>query len=192
VTTTPDNEFSGQAKFDLFRFNQEGLIVEHWGTIQDVPATSASGNSMFSTFSPDGPEPVTQQQEDENRSLLINLLDRLFNERDFSVLDQYWSEEYLQHNPQARNGPAALKAFLEHLSGLRSSILYALADGNYVLTFGHGTFPGHDPSNEFVGVAAIDLYHMVDGKVAEHWDVLQNVPATSVNGNSMFSSLSQG
>src|SRR5579884_227642 len=98
---------------------------------------------MFSTLSSDGPEPVTEQQEDANRSLVINAVNRLFND-DLSVLDQYWSADYIQHNSQFANGVAVFKAFLEANPGLKVKIDYAVADGNYVLLFQQGIFPGQD------------------------------------------------
>jgi predicted SnoaL-like aldol condensation-catalyzing enzyme len=194
VTTTPGNEFSGQAELDLFRLNQQGQIVEHWDSIQNVPAKSTSGNSMFSTLYHDGRIPVTAKQEDANRALVSSLADRLFNKRDLSVLDQYWSPTYIQHNPQMANGVSGLKAalptffpFIAHFN-----IDYAVADGNYVLLFQQSIAPGQNINNQFAGAAIADLYHVVNGKVVEHWDIIQNVPTKSVNGHSMFSSLYNG
>jgi predicted SnoaL-like aldol condensation-catalyzing enzyme len=191
VTPTPSDEFSGQAVLDLYRLDH-GLIVEHWSSIQDVPPTSASTNSMFSTLYPNPPARVSEQQEAANRELVSSLADRLFNQGDLSVLDQYWAgPNYIQHNPLAPNGADALKGFLSLDPPFFSqmNIKYAVADGNYVLLFQHAVFPGADPNNEFAGFAVADLYHVVNQKVVEHWDVGQPVPATSVSGNSIFSSL---
>ena len=194
VTATPDNEFSGQAELDLFRFNQQGTIVEHWESIQDVPATSLNGHSMFSTLYPESPIPVTEQQEEANKALVLDVANRLFNEGDLSVLDQYWDAKYIQHNPLVANGVDGLKAVLANNAGLLShfNIEYAIADGNYVLLFQQAISAGGDPNNQFAGIVVADLYHVINGKTVEHWDVLQNVPATSINGHSMFSSLYQG
>jgi predicted SnoaL-like aldol condensation-catalyzing enzyme len=193
VTPTPSDEFSGQAVLDLYRLDH-GLIVEHWVSIQDVPPTSASGNSMFSTLYPNPPARVSEQQEAANRELVRSLADRLFNHGDLSVVDQYWAgPNYIQHNPMIPNGADALKGFLSldppSLSQMNTK--YAVADGNYVLLFQHMVFPSADPNNEFAGFTVADLYHVVNQKVVEHWDVGQPVPATSVSGNSMFSSLYQ-
>jgi NADPH:quinone reductase-like Zn-dependent oxidoreductase/predicted SnoaL-like aldol condensation-catalyzing enzyme len=121
--------------------------------------------------------------------LARQLLTDVFTSDDPSIVDRLVRPDYIQHNPQAPDGPDALKyfgattrqqfpqiAFLPH---------HAVTDGDLVLLHSHlVTVPGTP------GMAVFDIFRFQDGKIAEHWDVLQEVPATSVNGNDMFSTLS--
>ncbi len=192
-STTPDNESTGQAGFDLFRLDN-GTVVEHWDMIQNVSAKTASGNSMFSDLYKysNGAQNITEEQEEANKQLVIKAYDGVFNGRQLGLLDQFWAgENYIQHNPQIANGTEGLKASFDSIfpKGSLMRIHHALADGDLVFTHSHSLSPGDDKENEFIGLAIGDLFRVVDGKIVEHWDVIQPVPATTASGNSMFSDL---
>lgn len=117
-----------------------------------------------------------------NKALVLAGIKGVFIDRDPSVLDKLFSENYKQHNPQIPNGTAAIKGLLGNLPadfsyepGLVS------AEGDYV--FIHGRYVGWGPKP----MVAVDIFRVENGKIAEHWDVLQEeVPAEqSANGNSM-------
>lgn len=195
-STTPNNESTGQAGFDLFRLDN-GTIVEHWDVIQDVPAKTASGNSMFSDLYryANGPQNVTEEQEEANKQLVLKAYDGVFNGRQLGLLDQFWAgNDYIQHNPQVPNGTAGLKESFNSIfpEGSRQRFYHAVADGDLVFTHSQGLMPGDDPDNEFTGLAVGDLFRVVNGKIVEHWDVIQQVPETTASGNSMFSDLYKG
>lgn len=192
-STTPENESTGQAGFDLFRLDN-GTIVEHWDMIQNVSAKTASENSMFSDLYKyaNGAQNITEEQEEANKRLVIKAYDGVFNGRQLGLLDQFWAgENYIQHNPQIANGTEGLKASFDSIfpKGSMMQIRHALADGDLVFTHSHSLSPGNDKENEFTGLAIGDLFRVVDGKIVEHWDVIQPVPATTASGNSMFSDL---
>jgi predicted SnoaL-like aldol condensation-catalyzing enzyme len=101
------------------------------------------------------------------------------------VLDRLFSDDYKQHNPQIPNGTAAIKGILQQLSkDFEYKPGLVVADGDYVMI--HGRYVGWGPK-PMVGV---DIFRIANGKIAEHWDVLQEeVPAAqSANGNSMLTS----
>lgn len=195
-STTPNNESTGQAGFDIFRLDN-GTIVEHWDVIQNVSAKTASGNSMFSDLYryANGVQNLTEEQEEANKRLVINAYDGVFNGRQLGLLDQFWAgDDYIQHNPQIANGTEALKESFDAIfpEGSLLQLRHALADGDLVFTHSQGLMPGDDENNESTGIAVGDLFSVVNGKIVEHWDVIQPVPATTASGNSMFSDLYKG
>lgn len=195
-STAPENESTGQAGFDLYRLDN-GTIVEHWDMIQNVSAKTASGNSMFSDLYKyaNGAQNITEEQEEANKRLVINAYDGVFNGRQLGLLDRFWAgEDFIQHNPQIANGTEALKEIFDEIfpEGSFMKLHHAIADGDLVFTHSQGLMPGDDENNEFTGIALGDLFRVVDGKIVEHWDVIQPVPATTASGNSMFSDLYKG
>ena len=118
-----------------------------------------------------------------NKALVLKAITGVFVDRNPAVLDELFSPDYRQHNPQIPNGIEAIKELLGQLpesfdyqSGL------VMADGDYVAV--HGRYVGWAAKP----MVAIDIFRVANGKVAEHWDVMQEeVPATeAVNGNPMF------
>jgi predicted SnoaL-like aldol condensation-catalyzing enzyme len=126
---------------------------------------------------------TTANSTDENKALVLAGIKGVFIERDPAVVDRLFSADYRQHNPQIPNGPAAIKALLASLS---PDFTYepglVMADGDYVSI--HGRYTGWGPKP----MIAVDIFRVANGKIAEHWDVLQEeVPAAqSANGNSML------
>jgi predicted SnoaL-like aldol condensation-catalyzing enzyme len=89
------------------------------------------------------------------------------------------------HNPNIADGPEGLKAFpgvfKEKFPNLRGDIKQIFADGDFVIVHVHGVrVPGER------GSAIVDIFKLEDGKIVEHWDVLQPIPETSANTNGMF------
>jgi predicted SnoaL-like aldol condensation-catalyzing enzyme len=120
---------------------------------------------------------------DNNKALVLSGITGVFIDRDPSALDRLFSDDYRQHNPQIPNGTAAIKSLLNNLPrDFEYKPGLVVADGDYVMV--HGRYVGWGPT-PMVGV---DIFRVADGKIAEHWDVLQEeVPAEqSANGNSMF------
>jgi predicted SnoaL-like aldol condensation-catalyzing enzyme len=104
---------------------------------------------------------------------------------DSSRVDDYIRPDYIQHSMLAEPGVQALKDWLDARAADSSdavqTIHRAFADGDHVIIHVHVVrWPG-DP-----GLAAVDIFRMEDGMIAEHWDVLQEVPAEPVNPNGMF------
>jgi predicted SnoaL-like aldol condensation-catalyzing enzyme len=126
---------------------------------------------------------MTSNSTEANKALVLAGIKGVFIDRDPSAVDRLFSADYRQHNPQIPNGPAAIKALLGNLSrDFKYEPGLVMADGDYVSI--HGRYTGWGPKP----MIAVDIFRVANGKIAEHWDVLQEeVPAAqSANGNSMF------
>ena len=122
--------------------------------------------------------------------LAIRVLRAAFEGGDTSVIDDNVRPDYIQHNPLAADGPEAMKAFgaawLQQFADAAYQERRVITDGDMVLLHSSGALVPGPP-----GLAVFDLFRFQDGKIAEHWDILQEVPAASANGNDMFATLSQ-
>lgn len=173
----------GMAIVDIFRF-QGGKIAEHWDSIQDVPATSVNGNDMFSTVTQPATEPQRQLTE-YNKKLVTTYYKQLLVDKDLSAIDKYVAPEYHQHNPNIADGSAGLKdlmvGFLGAFPQLKVTTTKVVAEGDLVALQSHYVnVPGER------GTSFMDIFLVRDGKIVEHWDVVQDVPETSANDNTMF------
>jgi predicted SnoaL-like aldol condensation-catalyzing enzyme len=183
TVTTPGTR--GAAVFDIFRF-QDGKIAEHWDVSQNVPETSANGNDMFSTESwPRTRQPGPAWLTASSKKLVTKAFDEIVVRKDLSAIDRYFGPEYHQHNPFAVDGvegaKAGLGAYFEAFPEVTFSRKRVIAEGDLVVVHSHAlTAPGER------GTAFMDLFRVRNGKVVEHWDVIQDVPETSANDNTMF------
>ncbi|WCT77931.1 nuclear transport factor 2 family protein [Novosphingobium humi] len=124
-------------------------------------------------------------QEEANLRLVIEMYHKVLIAMDSQAADHYIAPDYVQHSSLAEPGVEALKAFLDKVRAespdARQTIHRAMVDGDMVAVHVHvERFPG-DP-----GLAVVDIFRVAGGMIAEHWDVLQEVPANPVNPNSMF------
>ena len=117
-----------------------------------------------------------------NKELVIKAVIEVFLNGDVTALDRYWSENYVQHNPQIPNGREALKQMLSGGGNMKYEMGLVVADGDFVMV--HARITGFGPKP----LIAVDIFRVKEGKLAEHWDVLQEeVPAeNTASKNSMF------
>ena len=117
-----------------------------------------------------------------NKEVVLKVLKGAFIEPDATVVDQYFSPDYLRHNPVIPNGPRAIANLIPTLKDLFSAIGMVVAEGDLVMV--HGRYVGWGPKP----LVAVDIFKVKNGKVVEHWDVMQEeVPASATaSGNPMF------
>jgi predicted SnoaL-like aldol condensation-catalyzing enzyme len=117
-----------------------------------------------------------------NKELVIKAVTEVFVNGDATALDRYWSENYVQHNPQIPNGREALKQLMSGGGNMKYEMGLVVADGDFVMV--HARITGFGPKP----LIAVDIFRVKEGKLAEHWDVLQEeVPAeNTASKNSMF------
>jgi predicted SnoaL-like aldol condensation-catalyzing enzyme len=124
-------------------------------------------------------------QMEQNKKTVAAFYDAALNKKDFDEASKYLGSRYTQHNPTAKDGPEGLKGFIaflkEKFPNNRSEIKRIFADGDYVIVHVHSV---REPGTR--GNAIVDIYKLEDGKVVEHWDVVQPIPETAQNSNGMF------
>jgi predicted SnoaL-like aldol condensation-catalyzing enzyme len=172
-----DYDFFGpKIGFDVFRF-ENGQIVEHWDNLQEKPAKpNPSGHTML-----DGPTvPTTTSAEATaaNKALVKGFLEEVLVAGKMDALPKYIEDaRYTQHNPAIGDGLSGLGAALQEMAkhGITmkySTVHQVLGEGNFVLAMSEGTFGGKPTS-------FYDLFRVEAGKIVEHWDTIDAIPAKS-------------
>lgn len=120
-----------------------------------------------------------------NKKAVVEFYNKAINEKDFEAARKYMGPKYIQHNPNAADGPEGLAGYLKFLKEKfpqsKSEIKRVFAEGDYVILHVHAV---REPGTR--GSAIVDIFRLENGKVVEHWDVIQPVPEKAMNSNGMF------
>src|SRR3954471_19623699 len=121
---------------------------------------------------------------ERNKRTAVAFYELAFNgKKPEEAVEQYLGSEYIQHNPQAPDGPEAFIGFVEAFPEAHIDIRRVVADGDIVVTHSLITFNAQDER----GTVAADFFRLDDdGKIVERWDVLQPFPEESANDHPLF------
>ena len=172
-----------QVAFDIFRFDENGLIAEHWDNLAAVAAPNPSGHTQIDGYMAIEDLDRTEENMALVESFLVDVMQWKHPEKTASYFD---GDKYIQHNISIADGLSGLGAALEAMAKQGIQMIYdkthmVLAEGNFVLGVSEGTFGGTHTSY-------YDLWRIENGKIAEHWDVMETIADQSTwkNDNGKF------
>ena len=120
-----------------------------------------------------------------NKKIVVDFYEKGLNQKDYDAAAKYFGPRYVQHNPGAANGPEGFKRLIgflkEKFPNSHNEIKRVIAEGDLVVLHVHSK-----RSPEERGRAIVDIFKVENGKIVEHWDVIQDVPEKSANDNTMF------
>jgi predicted SnoaL-like aldol condensation-catalyzing enzyme len=120
-----------------------------------------------------------------NKKIVVDFYEKGLNQKDYDAAAKYFGPRYIQHNPGAANGPEGFKRLVgflkEKFPNSHSEIKRVIAEGDLVVLHVHSK---REPTDR--GRAIVDIFKVENGKIVEHWDVIQDVPEKSANDNTMF------
>ena len=172
-----------QVAFDIFRFDKNGKIAEHWDNLTAKADPNPSGRTQI-----DGTMELKDLDKTEaNRELVKNFLyDVMQGNCPEKTPDYFDGDTYIQHNTAIADGLSGLGAALaamaeQNIQMIYNTVHHVLAQGNFVLAVSEGTFGGA-PTSYY------DLWRVENGKIAEHWDVMETIADKSTwqNQNGKF------
>lgn len=158
--------------FDVYRFNEDGKIVEHWDNLIPVAEPNPSGRTQT-----DGATRIADLDKTSANKAKVEefITQALIKGEKIDYTSYINPAKYLQHNPQVADGLDGFGAFMAELGKQNITMYYtdigiSVAEGNFVLTGSEGFF-GDKPT------AFYDLFRLEDGLIVEHWDVIADMPS---------------
>lgn len=151
------------------------LIVRPFALIAASVMLSVAGGAAL----------AANAQEEANRTAVLAFYEKGLNQKDADAALAYVGDRYVQHNPNAADGPDGFRKFIgflrEKFPNSKSEIKRSFVDGDYVILHVHAV---REPGTK--GSAIVDIFKLENGKIVEHWDVVQPIPENPANNNTMF------
>lgn len=132
---------------------------------------------------------LKNSREESNKQLVEKFEELAFDKKDAAAAAEYLADNLVQHNPQIPDGK---QGFIQGVGGyllkqnpnLKIVRKRIVAKGDLVFVHKFGKFDNNNPAER--GVAIIDIFRVEDSKIVEHWDVIQPIPETAANKNTLF------
>jgi predicted SnoaL-like aldol condensation-catalyzing enzyme len=126
------------------------------------------------------------RQSENNKNIVRSWIELAINMRKpEEAVAKYLGPDYRQHNPTASDGPQPFIDFIHNymkvFPSMHDDVKRMVAEGDLVMVHSHLI---RQPGDR--GMAVVDIFRLADGKIVEHWDVVQEVPETPANNNTMF------
>ena len=130
--------------------------------------------------------PAPASNVEANKKLVLDMAQMLFVEHKVDqAIDTYFDPGYIQHNPIAGNGAETIrtlfKGFYQNVPTATYEVKRIICEGDLCAIHSNSKSKPDDR-----GSAVVDIFRIANGKIAEHWDVIQAVPEKSANNNTMF------
>lgn len=169
---------------DIWRI-ENGKLVEHWDHFQKVPEKAENDNTIY--LGPDTNINANQNIE-QNKKRALAVLKTFDNLDDLSAVENYVADGYIQHNPTVADGKEAFLGLFKFLKGInyksKTEIAKTIAMGDMVIVHSKVT---ELSKKDDLGTGAIDIFRFDNnGKIIEHWDVLEPLTGKSLNTNDPF------
>src|SRR5438132_9697799 len=113
---------------------------------------------------------MTKATPEQNKALVLEAFDTLFNQRDYEAAARFWSDTYIQHSAHIEPGREGLFSLIRSSPDtLHYDHQVVVAEGDFVILYGRFTGTGAHTAS-----VAADVVRIENGRLAEHWDVLQD------------------
>jgi predicted SnoaL-like aldol condensation-catalyzing enzyme len=161
------------------------MILSRRAAFATLAAPLAAPLAVTAALAQSPAPPRDPAQEERNRQLVLEFYEGVFVRRDMAVAERLLAEDYIQHNPMVPTGRAAFIAVFTRILAAQpqrtSRVVRSAAEGDLVWLHVHSI-----PAPGARGSAIVDIFRVADGRIVEHWDVIQPVPETAANPNTMF------
>ncbi|AOY15909.1 pyruvate kinase [Bacillus sp. ABP14] len=158
------------------------------GIVSTLIFQASTGNTKGHSIKSENVAPVSKDnvtEKEKNKKMVVDFYNEVFNKHNIDIIPKYVSEDYKQHNPFVADGRKAFMDFFKEdfVKNPNSSaeIKRVVAEGDTVALHVHSRTNSQDK-----GVAIVDIFRIEDGKIVEHWDVIQEIPNEAANNNTMF------
>lgn len=180
INATPFG-FDQTAAFHIIRFDDDGLIAEHWNVMEELVLPNASGRSLLNGET----EIKDLQKTENNKAKITELFNVLINESREKIIEsipQFFHDKFHKHNAVLNDGVENL------IKTIKEGTLFpnhkkqhiVFGEGNFVISISEGVFQKKN-------TALYDLFRLEEGKITTHWNIYQNIPMQDLaNNNTMF------
>ena len=149
------------------------------------PSTTIAAAVFLVLASDFGSAVAADATQEANRKVVLDFYEKGLNQKDADAAIALMGDRYVQHNPNAADGPEGFRKFIgflrEKFPNSRSEIKRSFVDGDYVILHVHAV---REPGTR--GTAIVDIFKLENGKIVEHWDVAQPIAENPANNNTMF------